>query len=533
MATTSTARETLPEIQPHVQHHTQRRVAGSSSRPSALLVVLVCAIAALMLVPVAYVVTIVFQVGWPTLAPLIFRPKVGELLVNSVLLVVLGVPLCVTLGVGGAWLVERTTLPGRRVWAVLLAAPLAIPAFVSSYGWVSAVPSIGGLGGGLLIATLAYYPLVYLPAAATIRGLDPALEESARSLGFGSWRVFVRVVLPQLRLAVWGGGLIVALHLLSEYGAFALIRFDTFTTAIVVQYQSTFAGPAASALGGVLATLCLVLLIVEASTRGRARYARVGSGVAHPAPRAKLGLFAPPALAALVAIGILALGVPIASLVRWLSAGGAWAQPGLPGAIIQTVLLAGGGAIATVLLALPVAWLSVRNPSRGSRMLEGATYVASSLPAIIIALALVTVTIHLVPSLYQTPFTVMLAYVIIFLPRALVSLRSGLAQAPVALEEVARSLGASPLRARLRVTLPLIAPAVGAGAALVGLGAANELTATLLLAPNGTRTLATQFWSATSAVAYADAAPYAVLLIVLSLPAVALLFAQSRKRARR
>ncbi|MBU4464615.1 MAG: iron ABC transporter permease [Actinobacteria bacterium] len=486
-----------------------------------------------MLIPVGFVVTVGFQVGWPTLASLIFRPKVGELLVNTVLLLLFAVPLCVALGVGGAWLVERTTLPGRRAWAILLAAPLAIPAFVSSYGWVSAVPSISGLGGGLLIATLAYFPLVYLPTIAALRGLDPALEETARSLGRGSFAVFFRVVLPQLRLAIWGGALLVALHLLAEYGAFALIRFDTFTTAIVVQYESTFAGPAASALGVVLATICLVLLVVEASTRGRSRYARIGSGAARAALPLRLGIAATIlSLGGLLTLAVLSLGVPLASLVRWLSVGDPWAQRELPQAITQTVGLALLGAVVTVLVALPVAWLSIRHASRWSRMLEGSTYVASSLPAIIIALALVTVTIRLAPGLYQTVVTVVLAYVIIFLPRALVSVRSGLAQAPIALEEAARSLGRSPLAARLRVTLPLMLPSIGAAAALVALGVANELTATLLLAPNGTRTLATQFWSASSSVAYSDAAPYALLLILLSAPAVAILFAQTRKRAR-
>ncbi|QYF75204.1 iron ABC transporter permease [Cryobacterium sp. PAMC25264] len=521
--TTSTA----PRGQP-------RRIANPGSRPSPLLLALVCAIALTVLVPVGFVVSVVAQVGWPTLAPLIFRPKVGELLVNSVLLVAIGVPLCVSIGVGGAWLVERTLLPAGRLWAVLLAAPLAVPAFVSSYGWVSAVPSIGGLGGGLLVATLAYFPLVYLPAAATIRRLDPALEETARSLGHGTWRVFFTVVLPQLKLAIWGGGLVVALHLLSEYGAFALIRFDTFTTAIVVQYQSTFAGPAASALGVVLAMICLVLLVLEASTRGHARYAKVGSGSGRPGPRMRLGAFSPLAVVALGVLVALSLGVPLASLTRWLVAGGAasWAQPELGTAVLQTMFLAGGGAVAAIAVALPVAWLAVRHPGRMARALEGATYVSSSLPAIIVALALVTVTLRTFPALYQTTWTVMFAYVIIFMPRALVSLRSGLAQAPIALEEAARALGRSPLAARIHVTLPLILPSIGAGAALVGLGAANELTATLLLAPNGTRTLATQFWSASSSVAYANAAPYAVLLILLAAPAVAILFTQSRKRER-
>ena len=490
----------------------------------------VTAIAVLMLVPVGFVCWVAVDVGWSTLGPLILRPRVGELLVNTCLLVIVGVPLCVVLGVGGAWVVERTTLPGRRVWAVVLAAPLAMPAFVSSYGWVSAVPSLGGLSGGLLIAVLAYYPLVYLPVLAAIRGLDPALEESARSLGYGPVATFVRVLLPQLRLAIAGGALIVALHFLAEYGAFAMIQFDTFTTAIVTQYQSTFAGPAANALGLVLAFLCLLLLVGEASTRGKGRYARIGSGAPRPAVRVSLGGWAGPVTAALAAVAVLALLVPGVSLARWLAQPGAWAQPDLPAALWQTVQLSVAGALVTTLVAMPVCWLSVRYPRRSTLWLEGAMYVASSLPTIIVALALVTVSLRVVPALYQTPATVVAAYVIVFLPRALVSLRSGLAQVPVGLEEAARSLGRGPLRARASVTLPLMLPAIGAGAALVGLGCANELTSTLLLAPNGTRTLATQFWSESSSVAYAAAAPYAVVLIALSIPSVAILFAHAPRR---
>ena len=497
-------------------------------RPSPSLVAIVAVLAAFMLIPVGYVVATVVEIGWEALEPLIFRPRVGELLLNTVLLLVLGVPATIVLGVGGAWLVERTDLPARRFFAVLLVAPLAIPAFVSSYGWASAIPAIHGLGGGLLVTTLAYYPLVYLPALATIRGLDPALEESARSLGLSSWSVFRRVVLPQLRLAVLGGGLIVALHLLAEYGAFAFIRFDTFTTAIVVAYQSTFAGSSAAALGVVLATLCLLLLVIEAAARGRGRYARVGGGSPHPAARIALGRATPLALGALCALGLAAVVVPLASVVRWLAGSDAAAFADIPSAMLQTVLLAGGGAIGAILVAFPVAWLSGRYPGRASRALEAPYYVASSLPAIIVALALVTVTLRLVPSLYQTVATVMAAYVVIFLPRALVSLRAGIAQVPESLEEAARSLGSSPMVARLRVTVPMLAPAIAAGGALVALGAANELTATLLLAPTGTRTLATQFWSAASAIDYTGAAPAALLLILLSVPAVVLMFAQTR-----
>ncbi|MBO0981516.1 iron ABC transporter permease [Microbacterium sp. SD291] len=471
--------------------------------------------------------------GWTEIATLVIRPKVGELLVNTALLVVIGVPAAVVLGVGAAWLVERTALPARRVFAVAFAAPLAIPAFVASYGWASAIPSINGLWGGLLVAVLAYFPLVYLPAMAAIRGLDPALEESARALGLGSWMVFFRVVLPQLRLAVLGGALIVALHLLSEYGAFAFLRFDTFTTAIVVAYQATFAGPNAAALGIVLVLLCLVLLGAESLARGRSRYARVGGGSPHPPARLALGRASWLAVTASIALLAAAIVVPLASVVRWLLRADAAEFGALASATGQTFGLAVAGALCAVLVALPIAWLSVRHSGRLARALEGAAYLASSLPAIIVALALVGTTLAVAPALYQTAFTVVAAYVVIFLPRALVPLRAGLAQVPESLEEAARSLGVAPFRARLRVTLPLLLPAIGAGAALVALGAANELTATLLLAPTGTRTVATSFWSAASSLDYPAAAPYALVLMLLSIPAVALMFAHATGRSLR
>lgn len=481
-----------------------------------------------MLVPVGYVVEATARIGTDELAALLLRPRVGELLSNTVLILLLGVPLTIVLGVGSAWLVERTDLPGRGFLAILTVAPLAIPAFVSSYGWASLVPSIQGLWGGLLVVTLAYYPLVYLPALATLRGLNPSLEESARSLGLTEREILFRVIVPQLRLATLGGGLIVALHLLAEYGAFAFIRFDTFTTAIVVAYQSTFAGPSAASLGIVLALLSVIVLAIEATARGRARYAYVGSASARPAQLVKLGKFTPLAMASLIAVAVLATVVPLASVLRWSLATTPDMLNGLWRALVDTSMLSLGGAIGAILVALPIAWLTTRHSSRLSRVLEGSYSIASSLPAIIVALALVTVTLNVAPGIYQTAATVIAAYVIIFLPRALVTLRAGLAQVPESLEEAARALGTPPLLARLRVTIPLLFPAIAAGGALVALGAANELTATLLLAPTGTRTLATQFWSAASSIDYPGAAPYAISLVLLSIPAVALLFAQTR-----
>ncbi|WP_248762887.1 iron ABC transporter permease [Pseudarthrobacter sp. SSS035] len=509
---------------------------GTSPRPPfgvPAVSILAVLIALFSLVPLGYVVYMTATTGWDAAVELIFRPRVGELLLNTVLLVVFTVPLSLVLGVGGAWLVERTKLRGHKIWAVLLAAPLAIPAFVNSYAWVSAVPSLAGLGSGVLIATLSYFPLVYIPAAATLGRLDPAIEQSAASLGLGNWRVFFRVVLPQLRVAMTGGALLVSLHLLAEYGAFAMIRFDTFTTAIMVQYQSTFNGTAGNMLASVLVFFCLILLVVEVRGRGTARYARVGSGAQARALRLPLHAYQVPAQLSLLVLTGLAFGLPVFFVLRWIVAGGSaiWAADEFAPALLTTLGYGLAGAVVTTAVAFPMAFLAVRHPSWFSKSLELSNYVTSSLPGIVVGLAFVTVSIRLVPGVYQTAGVLVAAYVLLFLPRALVTLRAGLSQAPKELDEAAQSLGKPPLLAFIRVTLRLTAPAAAGGAALVFLAIANELTATLLLSPNGTRTLATEFWSKSSEIDYAGAAPYALLMILLSAPMTYLLFQQSKKVA--
>lgn len=510
------------------------RRGRSRRRISLPLAVAALVVAAASLIPLGYVIVESIDTGFDTASSLLFRPRVGELLTNTVLLVVITVPICIVFGVVAAWLVERTRVFGANVWAVLLAAPLAVPAFVNSYSWVSTVPSLGGLHGGVLIASLSYFPLVYIPVSATLRRLDPAVEESARALGAGPWAVFFQVVVPQLRLAIAGGALLVSLHLLSEYGAFVFIRFDTFTTAIFDQYQSTFNGSAATMLASVLVLLCLTLLVIESVVRGNARYARIGAGAARRAVPAELGWKnCTVALGFLAALIILSVGVPVVSVLRWLVIGGSavWELDFLGSAVFQTVGFGVVGAVVTCVLAFPIAWISIRRRGRFSRLLESCTYISSSLPGIVVALAFITVSIRYLQPLYQTVVVVIAAYALLFLPRALVNLRAGLAQAPIGLEESAQSLGISPLSAFIRVTLPLAAPATAAGGALVFLGIVNELTATLLLAPTGTRTLATQFWSLSSEIDYAGAAPYAFMMIVLSLPMTYVLFTQSKKVA--
>lgn len=492
-------------------------------------------VALIGLIPLVFVVGYTISLGWAQTAPLVFRARTGELLWNTAILTLGCMVLCALIGTAAAWLVQRSALPGRRVWNTLLVAPLAVPAFVNSYGWVSLVPSASAYGGALLVVTLSYFPLVYLPVAAALRGLDAGLEETAHGLGHGRSRTFLLVVLPQLRPALLGGVLLVGLHLLAEFGALQLLRFPTFTTAIYDQFQSSFNGPAANVLAGVLVVCCAALLLGEVWLRGRARYSRVGSGSTRSVPPVRLGVFTGPALLAVGALVALALGVPLGSIAFWLITASSHAFS------VTDVLQATGtslglgvvAALVTTALALPVGWLSVRHRGRWSTLLERSTYFGASLPGIVVALALVTIAIDIVQPLYQTTPLLVVAYAILFLPLAVVNVRSALAQAPPVLDDVAHALGTNGISTFRRVTLPLIAPGLGAGAALVFLAVVTELTATLLLAPTGTSTLATQFWSASSSVDYGASAPYAALMVLLSLPATYLLTREAGKGSAR
>jgi iron(III) transport system permease protein len=288
-------------------------------------------------------------------------------------------------------------------------------------------------------------------------------------------------------------------------------------------------------LAGVMVACCFALLALEDVARGTARYARIGAGAARNVPRYRLGRGTALCVMLPLLMAALSLGVPFVTLTRWLVAGGAavWRLDEIGLALGQTLVLAFAGAILTTLAAIPTAWISIRAPGRLQRLLESCAYIVGALPGVVVALGLVTVTVRVALPLYQTIITILLAYTLMFLPRALISLRASIAQAPVELEQAAGSLGRSPAQALWSVTIRLAAPGAAAGMALVALGITNELTATQMLAPNGTQTLAMMFWAYSSEIDYAAAAPYAVMMVLLSLPMIWLLHAQSKRVAGR
>jgi iron(III) transport system permease protein len=495
-----------PDVVAAQRHHPWRLLAASG------------AVALVLASPLVFLLVDAAGAGAGKVLDIVDRGVTVHLLWNTVRLAVVVTVLCAVLGTGAAWLVERTDLPWRRMWAVLLVVPLAIPDFVVSWGWASLSNWVVGYRGAVLVMTLSLYPLVYLPVASSFRNADPAQEEVARSLGAGRVKTFVRITLGQAAVAIFGGGILVCLVLLAEYGAFEILGYQTFTTEIFIEYQS-FSLPTASALSLVLVVFGLVVLGGESALRGKRRVSRSDPMAQRLTTRYPLGAGRVPACLALGALVALALGVPIGSALHWWSEGtrASLGGVGLGSATWHTAYYSAVAAALATLMALPVAVLSVRHDGRWRRLLERSTYLVLAMPGIIIAFAFSYFTERYLSGFeYQKAPLLILAYAILFFPLALVGVRASLAQAPVGLEDVARSLGQSRLEVWWRVTRPLVTPGLAAAFCLVFLSAVTELTATLILHPTGVQTLATQFWQYQSQLEYGQAAPFALVMIAIA-----------------
>lgn len=513
----------------------RRRLRGKRGAPK-LVVIAAGLVAIASLAPVSYLVLREgFSLG--LLLKELDSPSTPELIGNTAALVGTVGLTSLLLGVGLAVLVVRTSLPAPRLWIVLFTMPLAVPGFVAAYTWVAAsyryIPSstlIFGLGGSTMVLSLGLFPYVFLPTVAALRGVDAAQEEVARGLGHSRIRTFFTVTLPQLRVAIAGGMLIVLLHVLAEYGALQLLNYRTLTTAVMQRVLVLGAPESGRALSMVLVGGAALLLLLERIARGKRRPMRVGRGVVHAAERWRLSRGATVAWAlGCVAVALLALGVPLYIAIVALADGllgpaaGTmtatrsidWGRVGL--AAWNTLELAVAAGLVATLVALPISWLYARHPGPFATVAERSVWLAHSLPGIVLGLALVYIGVRLIRPAYQTPLMLVAAYVILFLPLAVANQHVGLQAAGRSLDEAAHALGYGRLRVFLRVTLPIALPGVAAGALFVLLDSAKELTTTLLLVPTGMTTLATGLWSTTNGevLDFTAAAPYGVALILL------------------
>ena len=460
-----------------------------------------------------------------------------EVLLSTVALAASVTIASIALALPVAWLTVRTDLPGRRLWATLCTLPLVIPTYVGAYLFVSALgpsgiladvlgvdrlPSIYGFFGAWLVLTLFTYPLVLLPVRATLRRIDPQLEDAARAMGRGPFETFRTVVMPQLWPALAVGGMLVALFVMSDFGAVSIMRFDSFTREIYISYKSSFDRSATAGLGMVLVVLMLAVLWLNSRFRNARAVHRLGPGPGRPPQPYALGRWRWPALGFCSALVLIALVIPVGILIYWATKGiysGSMSTSLAIGLSINSLLTGLGAALFGAFAALVVSILVVRFPGPLTRLIERTSHAGYALPGILVALSLVFFATRAVPVVYQTTTLLVFALTVHALPLAIGPISASLTQVSPRVEEAARALGRRPTEVFRTITAPLVRGGVLAGAALVFLHAIQELPATLILAPIGFRTLATEIWNQTTFGFYeASAIPSLILLAVAAVP---------------
>ena len=505
-------------------------------------------VSVIMVLPLGYLILRASDAGIEAV-DLVFSVRTLEILLRTMLLAFSVTLASIVLAIPIAWLTVRTDLPFRKAWTILTAIPLVIPSYVGAFLLVAAfgpkgmiqkllepfgveaLPDVYGFPGAMYALTMLSYPYVLLGARSALWGMDPALEESSRILGHGAWSTFWRVTLPQLRPSIAAGGLLVALYTLSDFGAVSILRFDSFTRIIYVQYQTSFDRTLAASLSLVLIVLALAILTAEARIRGRWRYHRSTVGAVRPPPLVRLGRWKWPALVFCGLVVVLALIGPMSVLAFWLVRGVLAGEPFdlLWGPAWNSIYVSGLAAVVGVVAAMPLAILTVRFPGRITSTLERLSYIGFAAPGIVVALALVFFAVNFATPIYQTLGVLLLAYVILFLPTVLGAIRTSLLQVSPSLEEAARGLGRRPLQVFTLVTLPLVRPGILAGMSLIFLITLKELPATLILGPIGFKTLATSIWGATEEAFFARAAAPALFLILISSVPMAFLVLREKR----
>ena len=486
----------------------------------------------LFLFPIAYLAWGTLSLGggfWAALPSLeTLRP-----LRNSLLIATSTAISCMFLGTTLAWIVARTDLPGRRFWRVVLALPLVIPSFVGATALLSALgpgglvpflPRIEGFWGAFLVLTLLGYPFVYLPVVARLSTTSPSLEEAARLLGDRPIRTVRKVVLPEIRNTVMAGAMLVFLYGLSDFGAVALMRYDTITRAI---FSSRLFDRATSlTLGLVLAILALTVATVERTGIPRRK---ASPTIGKQQVRYNLGRAKAVALGLPAAVVGLALAAPIAVFSLWVLRGSSTVGIGYSGIgddlgfLVRPALNSAAAAVAAgvcaALITLPVAHAAARGRSWISVAAAASVTSVFALPGLVVALAVVFWAIQApgpLAAVYQSFPLLILAYVLHFGAQSMRASQAAIADIPRRYEDAARTLGVSAGRRFLSIDLPLVTPGVLTGGGLVLLSTLKELPATLLLAPIGFETLATRIWNAAEDGFFAEVGITSLVLILLS-----------------
>ena len=447
------------------------------------------------------------------------------------------------MGTGLAWLTHRTDLPGRRIWRVVLPLPLVYPTFLGAAAFirtlnpgglandmlsgvgVGTTPELRGFFGAWLVLLLMCYPYVYIPVAARLRQLPSSLEESARLLGDSALAAFWRISLPYAATAIGAGTLLVFLYTLSDFGAVQLMRYDTLTRAIATNHLAD--PPAALALSLMLLVLAAAVVLAE---RWFSRRLPDGSRASGPEPATlRLGRWRPLATAAVAVAAFAGVGAPLVALVDW-AAGGVARTFGdgrpltvdysrVADATLNTLWVSVVAAIVAVAAVLPIAFLVGRYRSRAGWLAHAVVISTFAVPGLLIALSMRFWTLRsdIAFTLFGDTFALLIfAYIVRFGSLAMGVSVVAVRSVPDRLHDSARILGAGPLRRFFTIDMPLMGPALLAGAGLVLLSVMKELPISLLISPLGFSTLATQIFGSFEDAFVAEAGLMGVTLVAMS-----------------
>ncbi|TAN34695.1 iron ABC transporter permease [bacterium] len=547
------------------------RIRGGSSLPALLLLPLLLV---LIGYPLFLLVTMAFNTGDPEQIPVVQFglggfPEVLQHLnwvANSLLVSVSAMLLATGIAVVLAWILYRTTVPGRRVFEVLVAIPYPIGPLVGALAWSELGSPRAGLlnqiftsltgqhvtlvntysvAGIVFVMAIFEAPVAVLMIGAAMRRMDPSLEECSMILGAGNARTALRITLPLMLPAILSAALFL---FASMMGAFAIptilganSRFYVATTAIYMLFQGYPPDyPLAAALGVVMiAITVLAVLLYGRAVRGRS-YAVISGRTYRPRPIDMRGwtpfLFLFECLYVLIAL-VLPLGVLILASFQHSSelslAASSWTLqnyhyvlidfPTTREAIVNSLILGVGTGTLGVALATVIAWVVYRTRGRGRGLLEQVTMAPQAMPRLILAVGLLWMVLTLPINIYGTIFAVLLAYVIVFLPLAFRTLSGVVVQIDRSLEEASRVVGAGWLRTMASINLPLLRSGLLAAWVLLFMISVREVSASLFLSGASTRVLGPaifNFWDSgglprVSALAVVQAAIVLVALLVV------------------
>ena len=480
-------------------------------------------------------------------APDALARKGGWTAVRNTALISAASVLCAgVVGTALALALARYAFPGRRTAAALAYLPFTLPPLVGvvsfyyiigrdgfvprlldqSFGWKHA--ALEGPGAILLIHTYSFYVYFYAMVSAALESMDASLLEAARTLGATRWRVFTRVTVPLLRPALAGAALLTFMSSGASFSA-PLIFGNDFPMLSVRIYEEQGAHNDAQAQTLTVVLAAVSLLGVLAFRSSRAGRAGASKGVRRPV-RSVAGRWAASACAALIALVLLAPHMTIVWLSfvdhrRWYAEvfptvwtlenyASIFSDPSAFGPIRNSVWMSALAALGTLFVALPAAYLIARG-RRGGRWVNALVMTPWALPGTVIAINLIVAFNDAWLPLVGTVWMLPLAYFVRNVPLMTRFCAAAIGPFDAALIEAGRSLGATPAYCFRRIVLPLAAPAIGAGLALVFATCLGEFVASVLLWVPANVPIAVQINSAWRGSGIGAAFAYSVLLMVL------------------